>query len=540
VQPSLSPDGRMVTFIRGSDPFLDSGQVYVKLLPAGEPVQLTNDPTAKMSPVFSPDGARIVYTMRKGMIWDSWVVPVMGGEPKPFLANAAGITWTAPNQILFSEIIRGIHMKLVATTQSRTESRDVYVPDHERGMAHRSWLSPDGKSVLVAEMDSQGWTRCRVVPFDGSSLGQSVGPKGRCLSGAWTPDGKWIYYNTDASGAFQIWRQRFPSGAPQQITFGPAEAAGIAMAADGKSLLTSIGIEHRSIWLNDGTRERQLTHQGSAALPMWSRGIPRRLFSPDGKKLFYLVLQGGSSQLRAGEIWTVDIESGASEAVLPGLQVTSFDIEESGQSIVYAALDENNGSAVWIAPLDRSHAPRRLSTRHAEGPTFGPGGNIYYRSGDRGRNFLVKVSRQGGSEEKISPEPVIGVPAISNDMRWLTAIFEDPARKSKSVLRAIPLAGGEPVDVCERCVVRWYPDGSAAIIEVSEVLSESEAWLVPIRRGRSLPDLPPGGLRTPEAFEALPPLAPHRLHNPQPAMRAPGYLFMKRTVQRNLYRIPLE
>ena len=39
--PSLSPDGRMVAFIRGDEAFLSSGQIYVKLLPNGEAVQLT-------------------------------------------------------------------------------------------------------------------------------------------------------------------------------------------------------------------------------------------------------------------------------------------------------------------------------------------------------------------------------------------------------------------------------------------------------------------------------------------------------------------
>ena len=42
-QPALSPDGRMLTFIRGPATFFGPGQVYVKMLPDGEPVQLTND-----------------------------------------------------------------------------------------------------------------------------------------------------------------------------------------------------------------------------------------------------------------------------------------------------------------------------------------------------------------------------------------------------------------------------------------------------------------------------------------------------------------
>lgn len=47
VQPALSPDGRMLTFIRGPSSFTTTGQVYVKMLPAGEPVQLTHDALPK-------------------------------------------------------------------------------------------------------------------------------------------------------------------------------------------------------------------------------------------------------------------------------------------------------------------------------------------------------------------------------------------------------------------------------------------------------------------------------------------------------------
>jgi serine/threonine protein kinase len=45
--PTLSPDGRMVTFFRGGGYFLGSGQIYVKLLPDGESKQLTFDSNVK-------------------------------------------------------------------------------------------------------------------------------------------------------------------------------------------------------------------------------------------------------------------------------------------------------------------------------------------------------------------------------------------------------------------------------------------------------------------------------------------------------------
>ena len=52
--PALSPDGRVVAFIRGGEPFLSHGQIYVKVLPSGDAVRLTTNGNRKFAPVFSP------------------------------------------------------------------------------------------------------------------------------------------------------------------------------------------------------------------------------------------------------------------------------------------------------------------------------------------------------------------------------------------------------------------------------------------------------------------------------------------------------
>ena len=46
--PALSPDGRMLAFIRGPSPFFGPGQVWVKTLPDGEPVQITDDESTQV------------------------------------------------------------------------------------------------------------------------------------------------------------------------------------------------------------------------------------------------------------------------------------------------------------------------------------------------------------------------------------------------------------------------------------------------------------------------------------------------------------
>lgn len=87
---------------------MGSGQVYAKLLPDGEPFQLTHDSTTKMSPAFSPTGSSVVYSVVAP--WETWEVPVLGGEPHILLPNSSSMTWIeGGKRLLFSEIKEGLH-----------------------------------------------------------------------------------------------------------------------------------------------------------------------------------------------------------------------------------------------------------------------------------------------------------------------------------------------------------------------------------------------------------------------------------------------
>ena len=160
VSPALSPDGRMLTFIRSDNWWLTPDQIYVKMLPNGDPVQVTRDPRQKYGLSFSPDGSRIAYTVAS-LGWNTFTVSPLGGEPKPLLSNAAGLTWLDEQTVLFSEITKGNHMGVVTATESRAQYRSIYFPQDERGMVHLSYASPDRKWALVVEMNPV-WQPCRV------------------------------------------------------------------------------------------------------------------------------------------------------------------------------------------------------------------------------------------------------------------------------------------------------------------------------------------------------------------------------------------
>jgi Tol biopolymer transport system component len=117
----------MLAFIRSDNWFLTPGEIYVKLLPNGEPVQITHDPRPKYGPAFSADGSRIVYSVPQ---WSTYAVSPLGGEPNLFLTNSSGVTWLDERRILFSEVnpARSVHMGVVTAREDRSEQRTVYFP----------------------------------------------------------------------------------------------------------------------------------------------------------------------------------------------------------------------------------------------------------------------------------------------------------------------------------------------------------------------------------------------------------------------------
>jgi serine/threonine protein kinase len=533
VYPTLSSDGRMLAFIRGDNSFLPlkqvntmlpRGDIYVKLLPGGEPVQLTHDSAMKLAPSFSPDNARIAYSI--GVPSDTWAVPVLGGAPNMLLPNASSLTWIeGGKRVLFSEVRGGLHMVVVTTDEGRGNSRDVYVPTGERSMAHHSYLSPDGQWVLVVEMDGRGEiVPCRIVPFQGTNEIKVVGPpNGSCLSGAWSPDGKWIYLSAKTDD-FHIWRQRFPDGDPEQLTFGPTSQEGLAMAPDGKSLITSVGSQDLTVWLHDKDGDHQISSEGNTSAPA---------FSPDGRSLYFLKANG---QIRGDELWIKELESGKEEKVLPDYPLLGYSVSHDGKEVVFAMKDQSGRPNLWIASTNRRSSPVHLSSAGiADSPFFLPNGDLVFRAIEGSSNFIYRMKADGTGRRKISSERAIEVTSVSPDGRWVVAGGLGSDQEPAGV-RAFAVDGSTKVTLCPvDCELNWDMSGKFAFLNFVE--SYRGGWL-PIMRDSGLPKIPPRGvfgiedLPNPKAITAIPSYV-------QSAVSPSVYASTRPITRRNLYRIQL-
>ena len=538
VAPALSPDGRLLAFIRGTRYFLSPDQIWVKLLPNGEPIQVTNSHGAKLAPVFSPDGSELAYTVADTTGWHTYTVPSLGGPSRLLLRNAAGLTWQSEKQLLFSAQKPGLmHLGIVSAALSGTGARDVYWPTHTRAMAHYSWASPDQKWALVVEMDQQpDWLPCRLVPLDGRSRGRQVGPRGPCMSAAWSPDGAWMYMSVAVDGQQQVWRQRFPDGAPEQITFGPTEASGIAVDPDGRSLITSLGLTQSVLWLHDARGDRAVSTEGlvyslstgdaAETLLGWASGPS---FSPDGRYIYYLL--GRQSSGSGFRLWRMDLQSGLSEHVQEDPSILEYDLSQDGREVVFSTGTTTGHAQIWVAPVDRSSPPQRIAEGDLASPHFTNDG-VVFRLTEGNVNYLFRMNRDGSGVRKAVPYAINTILASSSDGRWVAALLEH----GDSFL--VPTEGGPPIRLCDSsCRVQWGPDDKVlhVTLELPSREGPGRELAIPLGPGGSLPAFPESGLSSDSTMPGSKIVDADIIPGPDPST----YAYVKTTVQRNLFRVSL-
>jgi eukaryotic-like serine/threonine-protein kinase len=532
--PALSPDGRMITFLRGGSWFLTTtGQIYVKMLPNGEAIQLTDDPRPKLGPVFSADGSRVAYTALapngRGVSWDTWTVPISGGTPARLLANAAGLSWIDPRHVLFSEIQPGttVHMGLVTATEDRRDARQVYLPPHERAMAHYSALSPDRAWVLVVEMGPMGrFEGCRLVPFDGTAGGRPVGPAGACHAAAWSPDQRWMYFSAEVDGASHLWRQRFPDGEPEPLTESRvSEEQGIAVAPDGKSLVTAVGIRQSSLWLHSANGERLLSSEGYASQPWWSA---------DGARLYYLLRRAaaaGGVELRVMNLATLK-----SDRVLPDFSIVDYAVSRDEQEVAITTRAADGSPEIWVAALDRRTAPRRVAQR-GDHVAFGPNRDLVFRSIEAQGNFVAKIGLDGQNRVRLSDRSVVDVVATSRDGQWV--IFGGRFAENQFGVIALPVQGGEPRLLCSVvCIPEWSPDG-ASLYLTTVLDAPGPIVVVPLPRGRAFPEFPDTAIDGMTHWRTLPTTRIIQRLRSIPGLDESTYVERRTEERMNLFRLPL-
>jgi serine/threonine-protein kinase len=222
--PSLSPDGKQLAVQINDEGVL---AIWIYEFARNTLTRLTFGPGNSTSPLWTPDGRRVVYDTR---------TPSPSFRSK--LADGSGK----------EEVLLGKEFDDPSVTPSS--------------------VSPDGKTLLFGAYGPAGKEAIQVLSLDGSDTIQPFLQASSHLSGPhFSPDGRWVAYSTDESGRREVCVQPFP-------------------IASGKWMVSTEGGQY-SRWARSGReifffRGDQLMSVDVETQPVFKAGTPHGLFQTTG------------------------------------------------------------------------------------------------------------------------------------------------------------------------------------------------------------------------------------------------------------------
>jgi Tol biopolymer transport system component/DNA-binding winged helix-turn-helix (wHTH) protein len=259
--PVLSPDQKTVAFLMTSS----SGftQIYTVAFSGGNLRQLTNEYVGHAwTLMWSPDGKYITFELARdrmarvaasgGPVEFEAVYPKIGVpsrdyrrvayvEPSEVWRNSPAV-WRVKLAHAGGKVVS--QDRILVSAPGEDDSAQLSPDEHQlvfqsmRSGAHEIWRSnADGSDPLqLTSFDNQAWRGTprwspdgKFVAFDGNAQIYLVDSEGRNLhaltSGnyanvvpSWSRDGKGVYFASNRTGDFQVWRRELSSGKETQIT----------------------------------------------------------------------------------------------------------------------------------------------------------------------------------------------------------------------------------------------------------------------------------------------------------------------------------
>jgi dipeptidyl aminopeptidase/acylaminoacyl peptidase len=328
---------------------------------------------------------------------------------------------------------------------------------------------------------------------------------------AFAPDGDHVYYVSNMSGQFNLWRTSVDGGWPDQLTaftddtvrlIGVSPHDGtVAFCADHD------GDEYHQIYVLDpevGWAEK------ITDAPDVQHYVGGDCFSPDGTKLAYAANARTPMDM---EVWIRDLDSGETRTVF-GEGKYSFPAGWSPDGTKLVALDfrNNSDSTLHLVDLETGDAPE--VTPHDDdvlnipGPWAADGSGFYFVSDD-GREFrgLAFYDVAAGSWDWVeTPDGDIEEVGLSRDGRVLAWLVNEDGwdvlkLRDLETGRDLPEPdlprGARPHLTGFQPPIALTADGARAAVILSGPRRPGEAWVVETESGEARPvtESRIGGLR---------------------------------------------
>ena len=401
--PAFSPDGKTLAYSwnGGEGEALD---IYVKLVGAGDPLQLTETEANEYYPAFSPDGTHIAFVRGNyETTGEIIIVPSLGGAERTVARLFSG-------NYSISFAPDGKSIAAIDTENSQKSGQPaIYLINIETGERRRVTdpaefvgettprFSPDGKNIAFIRkfredenFPNQGKQDLFVVPAAGGEPRRITFDNVVINSLAWSADGKYIYFVPVHPPNQTILRRVSSEGGEQQIvSTGLNDITNIALSPDGKNLVLAEDIRHWNIWrvLPDGQPGKPFIVSNNNQI------FPQ--FSPDDSRIVFQ-----SDRTRTFQIWTADAD-GKNLRQITDSTAPCFAPRFSPDGAMIAFNCKNGDSqANFIVPVEGG-TPRRLSPEGVQEyfPIWSADGKfIYFISNRSGVRNAWKMNAHGTGE----------------------------------------------------------------------------------------------------------------------------------------------
>ena len=398
VNPVYSPDGRSLAFVRrdlrGSmDIFVAAATPDGRV--TGEPRQLTRERLPIQGMTWTPDSQAVLYSATRLGTVALWRAPIDGGASQlqpggdqgtfPSMAASGRLSFAmqSENRNLWRMELApdgtpaGESTLLLSSTRKdegpvfsrdgrmlsffsdRTGSYEIWACGADGSNPHAltafggafaglSGWSPDAHTLLLDVVLPGSKQDVLAVPAAGGKTRTVVSDPGRDATPSFSRDGKNIYFASDRSGRFQVWRANVDGSQPAQITQGggvrPLESE------DGYLYFASqvVSPEIRRMPVGGGEEETLVARPHVGFFGHWAMA---------GRRIYFIHQPDGSMYdgLRRSELWLYDLATRRSRKVadLPaGIHHTtpSLAVSPDGKWLVFSKLDSATSDLYVVEP----------------------------------------------------------------------------------------------------------------------------------------------------------------------------------------------
>ena len=336
---------------------------------------------------------------------DSWLVPTMGGNPRPFLPEALSIDWSPDRaRLVYNAGLPG--SPLFVADRNGANGKQILIDKPGMRNNFPVW-SPDGRFIYfvrgqTALYDMDIWR----IPSGGGAVERLTNYHARVAYPAFLDERTLLYTapRPDGSGS-GLYAMDIDRRIPHAVSFGLEEYVSVAASADGRRLVATVANPTSHLWSVPIT-DHVVDEAGVSrfSLPAVRAAAPR--FGPDS--ILFLSSKGGANGLWrfkdgvATELWRgSEGMVAAAPAISPDGNRISFVVRHEGRGHLYVMAADGTGSRRIAESLDARDAP-----------SWSPDGKwIAVIASEGNEQPLFKVPVDGG-------EPVRLVGGFNSDPVW--------------------------------------------------------------------------------------------------------------------------